>query len=43
MRHIHARCLETADEYGSPGNYVVGANLAGYIKVADAMVSMGVI
>ena len=43
MRHIHGRCLETADEYGSPGNYVVGANLAGYIKVADAMVAMGVI
>ncbi|HNI71473.1 MAG TPA: glutamate dehydrogenase, partial [Marmoricola sp.] len=43
MRHIHTRCLETAAEYGAPGNYVVGANLAGYIKVADAMVSMGVV
>jgi glutamate dehydrogenase (NADP+) len=43
MSAIHTRCLETAEEYGEPGNYVTGANLAGYIKVADAMVSMGVI
>ena len=43
MHDIHDRCVETAEEYGSPGDYVVGANLAGYIKVADAMVAMGVI
>jgi glutamate dehydrogenase (NADP) (EC 1.4.1.4) len=43
MDDIHHRCLATADEYGVPGDYVAGANLAGYIKVADAMVSMGVI
>ncbi len=43
MNDIHDRCVETADEYGHPGDYVVGANLAGYIKVADAMVAMGVI
>ena len=43
MYDIHDTCLETAELYGSPGNYVVGANLAGYIKVADAMVAMGVI
>ncbi len=43
MSEIHGRCLSTADEFGAPGNYVTGANLAGYIKVADAMVAMGVI
>ena len=43
MSAIHTRCLETAEEYGDPGNYVTGANLAGYTKVADAMVAMGVI
>ncbi|WP_226345432.1 NADP-specific glutamate dehydrogenase [Agilicoccus flavus] len=43
MRTIHTQCVETAREYGHEGDYVVGANLAGYIKVADAMVAMGVI
>ena len=43
MRAIHRRCLRTAEEYGDPGNYVMGANLGGYIKVANAMVAMGVI
>ncbi len=43
MHDIHDHCLAAADEFGSPGDYVVGANLAGYIKVADAMVAMGVI
>ena len=43
MRDIHDRCLETADDYGSPGNYVVGANIAGFTRVADAMLSLGVI
>ncbi len=43
MDNIHHRCLETAEEYGLPGDYVAGANLAGYMKVADAMVAMGVI
>ncbi|MFT4294998.1 MAG: NADP-specific glutamate dehydrogenase [Micropruina sp.] len=43
MYDIHDHCLATAEEFGSPGDYVVGANLAGYIKVADAMVAMGVI
>ena len=43
MAAIHTRCLETAEEYGDPGNYVTGANVAGYIKVADAMVALGVI
>ena len=43
MRGIHDRCLTTADEYGLPGNYVAGANIAGFIKVADAMIALGVI
>jgi glutamate dehydrogenase (NADP+) len=43
MRGIHERCLTTADTYGSPGNYVAGANIGGFIKVADAMLALGVI
>ena len=43
MRRIHANCVETADQFGHPGNYVVGANIAGYLKVADAMVALGVV
>jgi glutamate dehydrogenase (NADP+) len=43
MRDIHDRCAATADEYGSPGDYVVGANIAGFLKVADAMLALGVI
>jgi len=43
MRGIHDRCLETADEYGSPGNYVAGANIAGFTRVADSMLALGVV
>ncbi len=43
MRDIHKNCVETAAEFDAPGDYVMGANLAGYIKVADAMVAQGVI
>jgi len=43
MRGIHDRCQETAEEYGQPGNYVVGANITGFTKVADAMIALGVI
>ncbi len=43
MASIHDRCLATADEYGSPGDYVAGANIAGFTKVADAMLALGVI
>ena len=43
MRGIHKNCVETAAKYGVEGDYIAGANLAGYIKVADAMVAMGVI
>ncbi|MGJ3507178.1 NADP-specific glutamate dehydrogenase [Enemella sp. A6] len=40
---IHATCMETAEEYGEPGNYVLGANIAGFTKVADAVIALGVI
>ncbi|QIZ98831.1 NADP-specific glutamate dehydrogenase [Leifsonia sp. PS1209] len=43
MVGIHDRCAETADEYGAPGDYVLGANIAGFTRVADAMIAMGVI
>jgi glutamate dehydrogenase (NADP+) len=43
MRGIHDRCAETADEFGTPGNYVAGANIAGFVRVADAMLALGVI
>lgn len=43
MHAIHDRCLTTADEHGAPGNYVLGANIAGFTKVADAMLALGVV
>ncbi len=43
MKNIHQSCYETAEEFGTPGNYVNGANCAGFIKVAKAMVAMGII
>nr|WP_283804927.1 hypothetical protein [Calditerrivibrio nitroreducens] len=36
-------CKQTSDEFGYPQNYVVGANIAGFKKVADAMLDLGVI
>lgn len=43
MRDIHKRCVTTADRYGQPGNYVVGANISGFTRVAEAMLAFGVI
>ncbi len=43
MKNIHQSCYETAEEFGTPGNYVVGANCAGFIRVAKAMLAMGII
>jgi len=43
MTNIHATTWETADEFGSPGDYVVGANIAGFMRVAKAMVAFGII
>jgi len=41
MIDVHRQCFETAEEYGAPGNYVMGANIAGFTKVADAMLDQG--
>ena len=43
MVNIHRNCYETAKEYGTPGNYVNGANIAGFLKVARAMIDQGVV
>ncbi|SFS08241.1 glutamate dehydrogenase (NADP) [Agrococcus baldri] len=43
MRGVHDLCYETAEEYGRPGDYVAGANIAGFNRVADAMLALGVI
>ncbi|MDT0634329.1 NADP-specific glutamate dehydrogenase [Spectribacter hydrogenoxidans] len=43
MRDIHASCFETAGKYGRPGDYALGANVAGFCRVADAMLALGVI
>jgi glutamate dehydrogenase (NADP+) len=43
MTNIHATTFETAEEFGASGNYVVGANIAGFIKVAKAMLAHGLI
>ena len=43
MLTIHKNAWETAAEYGHPGNLVVGANIAGFVKVADAMLDQGVV
>jgi glutamate dehydrogenase (NADP+) len=43
MKAIHASCRETAEAFGTPGNYVNGANIAGFMKVADAMMDQGLV
>ncbi|CAN5908226.1 NADP-specific glutamate dehydrogenase [soil metagenome] len=43
MRQIHDTSLHTAKEYGQPGNYAAGANIAGFLRVAEAMVAQGVV
>ncbi|ADZ70697.1 NADP-specific glutamate dehydrogenase [Polymorphum gilvum] len=43
MRNIHDTCHQTAEEYGAPGDYVLGANIAGFVRVAEAMRMLGVI
>ncbi len=43
MKNIHQNCKDTAEEYGTPGNYVNGANIAGFIKVVDAMIDQGLV
>ncbi|HBJ1650051.1 NADP-specific glutamate dehydrogenase [Clostridium botulinum] len=43
MKNIYNNSKKSAEEYGHPGNIVVGANIAGFLKVADAMISQGII
>jgi glutamate dehydrogenase (NADP+) len=43
MTGIHETCYATAEEYGAPGNYVLGANIAGFVKVADPMLAFGLV
>ncbi len=43
MKNIHDTCVQTAEKYGIPGNYVDGANIAGFLKVANAMMDQGVV
>lgn len=43
MNSIHAACHRTAEKYGTPGNYVNGANIASFLKVANAMMDQGLV
>ena len=43
MRRIHQECHGAAEEFGSPGNYVLGANIVGFRRVAEAMLAFGII
>lgn len=43
MTAIHKNVFETAEQVGKPGNYVAGANIAGFVKVADAMIDQGLV
>jgi glutamate dehydrogenase (NADP+) len=43
MRNIHRTCLNAAAEYGSPGNYLAGANITGFLKVVNAMLDQGLV
>jgi glutamate dehydrogenase (NADP+) len=43
MIEVHRQCADTAKEYGAPGNLVMGANIAGFVKVADSMLDQGLV
>lgn len=43
MTNIHTSCYQTAEEFGTPGNYVNGANISGFLKVARAMLALGLV
>jgi glutamate dehydrogenase (NADP+) len=43
MKSIHKTCVEVAERFGTPGNYVNGANIGGFLKVADAMLDQGLV
>jgi glutamate dehydrogenase (NADP+) len=43
MKGIHSTCLEAAEQYGTPGNFLIGANIVGFVKVVDAMLDQGLV
>lgn len=43
MKSIHHACMDAAETYGKPGDYVMGANITGFVRVADAMLAQGVV
>ena len=43
MADIHRSCVEAAERFGTPNNYVNGANIAGFLKVADSMIDQGLV
>ncbi|OEU70466.1 MAG: glutamate dehydrogenase, partial [Desulfovibrio sp. S3730MH75] len=43
MKNVHKTCMDTAEQYGTPFNYVNGANIAGFVKVAQAMLDQGIV
>jgi glutamate dehydrogenase (NADP+) len=43
MKNIHKTCVDVSEKYGTPGNYVNGANIGGFLKVADAMIDQGIV
>jgi glutamate dehydrogenase (NADP+) len=43
MERMYSTCMGVAQEYGTPDNYVNGANIAGFVKVADAMMDQGIV
>jgi glutamate dehydrogenase (NADP+) len=43
MKNIHKTCVDVAERFGTPGNYVNGANIGGFLKVADAMIDQGLV
>lgn len=43
MRRIHRTCFDAAEEYGMAGNLAAGANIAGFVEVADAMLDQGLV
>jgi glutamate dehydrogenase (NADP+) len=43
MKNIHQACLDAAEQFKTPGNYVNGANIAGFLRVADAMIDQGIV
>ena len=43
MKNIHQQCTSTCEKYGKPGDYVFGANVAGFLKVANSMLAQGVV